>query len=140
MTTVLRLETMAYNRLLNLIRTDLSRLEAALQGHIVMSVEVEAAYEDVQKGKLPSTWDTFSYPTESMLNGYLEVQTSMFMFNIAAILTNTLYQCANLPLLQILDIYKFRQYLYRIWLIVLRSSTRGSRAEVVKDALHQISG
>ena len=74
MTTVLRLETMAYNRLLNIIKTDLCRLEAALQGHIVMSVEVEAAYEDVQKEQLPSTWRTFSYPTENMLNDYLEVK------------------------------------------------------------------
>ena len=73
MTTVLRLETMAYNRLLNVVQKDLCRLEAALQGHIVMSVEVEAAFEEVQKGKLPSTWETYSYPTESMLNDYLEV-------------------------------------------------------------------
>ena len=81
MTTVLRLETMAYNHLLNIIRTDLSRLEAALLGHIVMSVEVEAAYEDVQKGHLPSTWSTFSYPSENMLNEYLEVCKIRFITN-----------------------------------------------------------
>ena len=79
MTTVLRLETMAYNHLLNIIRTDLSRLEAALLGHIVMSVEVEAAYEEVQKGHLPSTWSTFSYPSENMLNEYLEVYKLKFL-------------------------------------------------------------
>ena len=73
MTTVLRLETTAYNRLLNVIRKDLCRLEAALLGQIVMSVEVEAAFEDVQQGKLPNTWDTFSYPSESTLSEYLEV-------------------------------------------------------------------
>lgn len=77
MTTVLRLETMAYNRLLNVVQKDLCRLEAALQGHIVMSVEVEAAFEEVQKGKLPSTWETYSYPTESMLNDYLEVTKNL---------------------------------------------------------------
>ena len=77
MTTVLRLETMAYNRLLNVIRRDLCRLQDALQGHIVMSVEVEAAFEDVQKGKLPSTWNTFSYPSECMLSDYLEVSLSV---------------------------------------------------------------
>ena len=73
MTTVLRLETTAYNRLLNVVRKDLCRLEAALLGQIVMSVEVEAAFEDVQQGKLPYTWDTFSYPSESTLSEYLEV-------------------------------------------------------------------
>ena len=81
MTTVLRLETMAYNRLLNVVQKDLCRLEAALQGHIVMSVEVEAAFEEVQKGKLPSTWETYSYPTESMLNDYLEVTKNIFSFS-----------------------------------------------------------
>ena len=74
MTTVLRLETGAYNRLLKIIRNDLSKLEAALRGHIVMSVEVESAYEEVQKGQLPKTWKSFSYPTEDMLNEYLQVQ------------------------------------------------------------------
>ena len=74
MTTVLRLETTAYNRLLDMVKKDLCRLEAALLGQIVMSVEVEAAFEDVQKGELPSTWDTFSYPSESMLSDYLEVK------------------------------------------------------------------
>ena len=74
MTTVLRIETMAYNRLLNMVRKDLCRLEAALLGQIVMSVEVEAAFEDVQKGNLPSTWHTFSYLSESMLSDYLEVK------------------------------------------------------------------
>ena len=79
MTTVLRLETMAYNRLLNVVQKDLCRLEAALKGHIVMSVEVEAAFEEVQKGKLPSTWETYSYPTESMLNDYLEVTKNLLV-------------------------------------------------------------
>ena len=74
MTTVLRLETTAYNRLLNVIRKGLCCLEAALLGQIVMSVEVEAAFEDVQQGKLPSTWHTFSYPSESALSEYLEVK------------------------------------------------------------------
>ena len=73
MTTVLRLETTAYNRLLNVVKKDLCRLEAALLGQIVMSVEVEAAFEDVQLGKLPSTWHTCSYPSESSLSDYLEV-------------------------------------------------------------------
>ena len=73
MTTVLRLETMAYNRLLNVVKKDLCRLEAALLGQIVMSVEVEAAFEDVQLGRLPSTWHTYSYPSESSLSDYLEV-------------------------------------------------------------------
>jgi len=45
-----------------------------------MSVEVEAAFEEVQKGKLPSTWETYSYPTESMLNDYLEVTKNIFSF------------------------------------------------------------
>jgi dynein heavy chain len=47
--TVLRLELSRFNRLLAAVRTTLTQLQQALKGEIVMSVEMEEAYECVHQ-------------------------------------------------------------------------------------------
>ena len=60
-----------YNSLLAFIRRSLHHVEEALHGRIVMSVEIETAYESILRDEVPKQWSKISYPSACSLRGYL---------------------------------------------------------------------
>ncbi len=57
MNNVLRLEVARYNNLLSFLHKSLEQIELALKGEIMMSMELEAAYESLLfRNEIPLTW------------------------------------------------------------------------------------
>eukprot|EP01002_Notosolenus_urceolatus_P014073 NODE_521_length_2006_cov_628.376086_g416_i0.p1 GENE.NODE_521_length_2006_cov_628.376086_g416_i0~~NODE_521_length_2006_cov_628.376086_g416_i0.p1 ORF type:complete len:612 (+),score=199.54 NODE_521_length_2006_cov_628.376086_g416_i0:83-1837(+) len=71
MNTCLTQEMVRYNRLLSRIRTSLKDLEGAIQGTVVMSQVLEALYDAIYDGKIPTHWKSLSYPSTKPLGGYV---------------------------------------------------------------------
>ncbi len=73
MNNVLRLEVARYNRLINFLHHSLTQLELALKGEIMMSMDLEVAYESLLfRNEIPISWKVFAFPTENTLRDFLK--------------------------------------------------------------------
>jgi dynein heavy chain len=61
--TVLKNDTMAFNVLLNLVRSSLKTLRRAIQGFVSMSAALDDVYNGLYAGKVPDGWMAKAYPS-----------------------------------------------------------------------------
>ncbi|KAK3881286.1 hypothetical protein Pcinc_014272 [Petrolisthes cinctipes] len=69
--TVLRQELLRYNRLTAAIRSSLRSVKRSISGECLMSDEAEATYQALLLGRVPSVWETRSYPSRKTLAPYI---------------------------------------------------------------------
>ncbi|KAK9828903.1 hypothetical protein WJX72_002692 [[Myrmecia] bisecta] len=72
MNTVLAQEMTRFNRLLHVISDSLRNINLAVQGLLVMSADLEAAYRSISVNQVPEMWAKVSYPSLKPLGSYLE--------------------------------------------------------------------
>lgn len=56
-------EIVRFNYLLNTMRKSLINLDKAIEGTVVMSMELEQMYFDFLDGKVPNMWEKWAYPS-----------------------------------------------------------------------------
>jgi dynein heavy chain, axonemal len=61
-----------FNRLLSVIKSSLKDIDLAIKGLLIMSKEVEEAYNSMALNTLPAMWARASYPSLKPLGSYLE--------------------------------------------------------------------
>ncbi|XP_075210784.1 dynein heavy chain 3, axonemal [Lycorma delicatula] len=71
MNTVLRQETIRFNRLLSVVKLTLIDVVKAVKGLVVMSQDLEEVYSTMIIGRVPNTWASKSYPTLKPLGSYI---------------------------------------------------------------------
>lgn len=59
-----------FNKLLSVIRKSLSDLVKAIEGTVVMSMELEKMFESFMNGKVPLNWEKVGYPCLKPLNSW----------------------------------------------------------------------
>lgn len=69
---VLVQEMVRFNRLLVVIKSSLKSIDLAIKGLLIMSSELEAAYNSLALNKVPAMWAKASYPSLKPLASYLE--------------------------------------------------------------------
>lgn len=72
MNTVLAQEMSRFNKLTSVIRSSLQNIDLAIQGLLVMSTELEAAYGKMGLNQIPDIWMKASYPSMKPIGSYLE--------------------------------------------------------------------
>jgi len=72
MNVVLVQETDRFNMLLGAVRSSMKDLAKALKGSIVMSDELDEAYNALTSGRLPKLWSNVSYPSLKPPAAYIE--------------------------------------------------------------------
>lgn len=71
MNTVLQQELIRFNRLLSTIKSTLIQLEKAIDGTIIMSIELEEVYNKVFLYQVPDLWHKVSYPSLKPLTSWI---------------------------------------------------------------------
>ncbi|CAG0920877.1 unnamed protein product [Notodromas monacha] len=71
MNTVLRQEVAKYNRLLKEVKSSLEQVCSAVQGLIIMSVELENLHNSLLLGKIPGSWKSKAYPSRKPLGSFI---------------------------------------------------------------------
>ncbi|CAD7701708.1 unnamed protein product [Ostreobium quekettii] len=72
MNTVLAQEMTRFNKLLSVIKASLKDIDLAIQGLLVMSAELEAAFRSIAINEVPDLWKKASYPSLKSLGSYLQ--------------------------------------------------------------------
>ncbi|KAG2451278.1 hypothetical protein HYH02_003884 [Chlamydomonas schloesseri] len=72
MNTVLAQEASRFNKLLAVLHESLANIELAIQGLLVMSSELEAAFASIAINQVPELWKRRSYPSLKPLGSYLD--------------------------------------------------------------------
>jgi len=67
-----RQEIQRFNKLLSVIRKSLVDLEKAIQGTVVMSMELEKMFESFLNAKVPGNWSTVAYPCLKPLGSWFK--------------------------------------------------------------------
>lgn len=65
-------EMVRFNRLLVVIKSSLKSIDLAIKGLLIMSSDLEAAYNSLALNKIPAMWAKASYPSLKPLGSYLE--------------------------------------------------------------------
>lgn len=65
-------EIVRFNILLNIMRKSLIMLDRAIEGTVVMSMELEQMFNNFLDGKVPSMWITWAYPSLKPLNSWFD--------------------------------------------------------------------
>lgn len=65
-------EIVRFNILLNVMRKSLIMLDRAIEGTVVMSMELEQMFNNFLDGKVPSMWITWAYPSLKPLNSWFD--------------------------------------------------------------------
>jgi dynein heavy chain len=60
------------NILLTIMRKSLIMLDQAIEGTVVMSLELETMYNNFLDGKVPASWVKWAYPSLKPLNSWIE--------------------------------------------------------------------
>jgi dynein heavy chain len=71
MNTVLTQELDRFNGLISVIRSSLQNLKKAIKGEVLMSAELEAAFNSLLIGQVPNMWIKKSFPSLKPLGGYI---------------------------------------------------------------------
>lgn len=69
---VLTQEMVRFNRLLVVIKSSLKSIDLAIKGLLIMSSDLEAAYNSLAMNTIPAMWAKASYPSMKPLGSYLE--------------------------------------------------------------------
>jgi len=71
LSTVLLQEVARFNALLNIIRTSLAELRKAIQGLIVISLELDQTFYELINNQVPRLWEKAAYPSLKRLASWL---------------------------------------------------------------------
>ncbi len=63
---------MRFNNLLNTIKNTLVQLEKAIEGTIIMSIELEEVYNKMYIYQVPDAWHKVSYPSLKPLSAWID--------------------------------------------------------------------
>jgi dynein heavy chain len=80
-------EIQRFNKLLSVIRVSLVQLEKAIQGTVVMSMELEKMFQKFLDGKVPDNWTGVGYPCLKPLASWFKDMIKRIEF-----ISNWLYQ------------------------------------------------
>lgn len=72
MNTVIAQEMTRFNRLSAVVRKSMAELAKAIEGLVVMSSDMENAFDKMSVNQVPDLWRKASYPTMKSLVGYLD--------------------------------------------------------------------
>ncbi|KAL9654899.1 hypothetical protein ABK040_008689 [Willaertia magna] len=72
MNTVFVQELIRFNRLLDCIRNNLTQLQLAIKGLVVMDRDLEQVSQSLENGKVPELWAKVSYPSRKPLRAYVQ--------------------------------------------------------------------
>jgi hypothetical protein len=61
-----------FNQLLSAVKDSLKSMDLAIRGLVVMSSDLEAAYQAIAINRVPAMWARVSYPSLKPLASYLE--------------------------------------------------------------------
>lgn len=67
---VLKNESLRFDKLLKCVRKCLSELCRALEGTLDLTVEMEEMFDDVLEGRMPAQWKPYSYPSSKSFASY----------------------------------------------------------------------
>jgi dynein heavy chain len=71
MNTVLQQELLRFNKLLSVMKSTLINLDKAIQGTVVMSMELEMMFNDFLNNKVPLQWVKAGYPSLKPLSSWV---------------------------------------------------------------------
>lgn len=109
--TVLRQEINRFDRLLAIIHTSLSSLRLAVKGEVLMSEQLEEAYNSLLSNRVPKAWEVCNYSSIFLFVERLPLLNFRFIFFVIEVTLNTIQ-----PLLKYLQLSCSAGFLVHVFL------------------------